>query len=125
MTQDKNFNISYLNLDRKLIEVPLEVGEVVFVLGANGTGKSALLAQLPSKIHQQTKTILAHRQLWLDSNASEVTPTQIYNIDSQIDHSNMQSDTRTKGQTHSHRLRKTIYDLINSVNMNNRYFFIF
>ena len=51
------------------MSVPLAPGGVLFVLGANGTGKSSLMFHLANS---PTRTYWAsgHRQLWLESGAS-------------------------------------------------------
>ena len=56
-------------------EVPLSAGQVLFVLGANGSGKSSLMHRLAIK-EANTHWASAHRQLWMSSAAPELTPTQ-------------------------------------------------
>lgn len=56
-------------------EIRLSAGEALFVLGANGTGKSSLMHHLAineSNMHWAS----AHRQLWMSSAAPELTPAQ-------------------------------------------------
>ena len=56
-------------------EVPLGAGQVLFVLGANGSGKSSLMHHLASG-GGQTYWAAAHRPLWIESPAPEQTPDQ-------------------------------------------------
>lgn len=56
-------------------EVPLSAGQVLFVLGANGSGKSSLMHHLAIN-EANTHWASAHRQLWMSSAAPELTPTQ-------------------------------------------------
>ena len=52
----------------------LEAGEVLFVLGANGTGKSSLMFQFARKNPGKSKKIAAHRQTWMNTDALDMTP---------------------------------------------------
>ena len=48
--------------------IPIEVGEQLYVVGANGSGKSALFQQWVTSVHGPTiKRIAAHRQTWFES----------------------------------------------------------
>ena len=56
-------------------EISLTAGEALFVLGANGTGKSSLMHHLAIN-EDNTHWASAHRQLWMSSAAPELTPAQ-------------------------------------------------
>ena len=56
-------------------EIRLSAGEALFVLGANGTGKSSLMHHLAINVGN-THWASAHRQLWMSSAAPELTPAQ-------------------------------------------------
>ena len=56
-------------------EVSLAAGQALFVLGANGSGKSSLMHHLASK-EGQTYWAAAHRPLWIESPAPQQTPEQ-------------------------------------------------
>ena len=49
-------------------------GMILFVVGTNGTGKSALLQHFNSQRPGATLRVSAHRQTWLSSNASDLSP---------------------------------------------------
>ena len=57
------------------LPISLESGDRLFVIGANGSGKSALIQHLVSE-HQgsNVRRISAHRQTWLDSGNLNLTP---------------------------------------------------
>ncbi len=59
---------SFTDLEGKEVGVPLAAGEVVYVVGANGSGKSALMHSLYVANEPQAERITAHRQIWLSSN---------------------------------------------------------
>lgn len=91
MSENKyNFNITTSN--NGLLEILLKEGQTIFVLGANGTGKSTLMHTLFQQNFNHVKRILAHRQTWFASNSMTVTSSQkksseldIKKRDSQID----------------------------------------
>ena len=56
------------------VEHTLETGEILFVLGANGSGKSGLISLLFNAHNQFAKRISAHRQTWFTSNTLDLTP---------------------------------------------------
>ena len=62
--------------DGNQISIPLEPGNPIFVVGANGSGKSSLIQYCVSTYWQQMKIrrISAHRQTWLASGSIDFTP---------------------------------------------------
>lgn len=52
----------------------LQPGMVLYVLGANGAGKSSLISHLFNQHHAHSKRISAHRQTWFESNTLDMTP---------------------------------------------------
>jgi ABC-type cobalamin/Fe3+-siderophores transport system ATPase subunit len=49
----------------------LSTGETLFVVGANGTGKSSLLQRFASLNNHSARRISASRQTWFQSSAIE------------------------------------------------------
>ncbi len=47
--------------------IELSKGEYLFVLGANGTGKSSLMLSFYGPNQQQARRIVSHRQNWFQS----------------------------------------------------------
>ena len=59
----------------KSLPITINPGDRVFMVGANGSGKSALIQHLISSNKQGIiKRISAHRQTWLDSGSISMTP---------------------------------------------------
>ncbi len=54
----------------------LEIGQCIFVLGANGTGKSSLMHKFYSAHHATAQRISAHRQTWFSSSSVTLSPEQ-------------------------------------------------
>ena len=52
----------------------LKANDVVFVLGANGTGKSTLLHNFYVRNSTAAVRLAAHRRTWLDSSAVTISP---------------------------------------------------
>ena len=59
------------------LTIALEPGKIIFVVGGNGSGKSALVDYLVRQIPDDRFTrIAAHRQNWTAHDAAQVTPGQ-------------------------------------------------
>ena len=62
-------------IDSDSLDIPIEVGNRLFVLGPNGSGKSALIQHAVTSLGaQNVRRISAHRQTWMESGAISVTP---------------------------------------------------
>lgn len=75
--------------------VDLTHGSVVFLVGANGSGKSALVTQL-AKVATALKIvrIAAHRQTWLNSSSVDLTPKTRKDLQKQIISRDRQDSSR-------------------------------
>ena len=57
------------------LQVVLGFGDRIFVVGANGAGKSALIQQfVSSNPNRKVRRISAHRQTWFNSGSIDLTP---------------------------------------------------
>ena len=66
------------------LPISLEAGDRLFMVGANGSGKSALIQQLVSSNPNGTiKRISAHRQTWFKSGSIDLTPRKRRDFDAQ------------------------------------------
>jgi hypothetical protein len=72
------------------LECPIDIGGTLFVLGANGTGKSNLMHRFYDANINNVCWLSAHRQTWFISGGITVSPeekrqrqTQIQNLDRQ------------------------------------------
>jgi len=70
------FDLSFPSSNPAMSRLSLKEGELLFVLGANGTGKSGLMAHFASKRLKQTRWIAALRRTWFDSDASNMTAVE-------------------------------------------------
>lgn len=87
-------------------------GEVLFCLGANGSGKSSLMTSLAQQHAQHMKRITAHRQTWFESNAVDITPSIRHDLDSSIRSHDQNIQSRWKQWNPHQRTSIVIFDLI-------------
>ena len=106
--------ITIPRISDKPLSVPLEAGRPLFVVGANGSGKSALIQHLVSSNlpGMQVVRIPAHRQTWLPSGLVDITPHkrhEMYEYHRQLEQqlSSRWSDAAAKGKQ-----SVTLYDLM-------------
>jgi len=68
------YNIDVPIRQRSTLNIPLNDGGALFVLGANGSGKSHLMHHIYRSHSSSAIRITAHRQNWLHSSVVELTP---------------------------------------------------
>jgi ABC-type cobalamin/Fe3+-siderophores transport system ATPase subunit len=115
-----NLKFQFLTTNNGLIEVPIEFGKVIYVLGANGTGKSILMHNVYSQHKGNTKRILAHRRTWFTTNAMNMTAQSKKQTEEQIHNANRHIQTRWRDDLSEQRSSMSIFDLINSENIRAR-----
>jgi ABC-type cobalamin/Fe3+-siderophores transport system ATPase subunit len=98
----------------------LEIGNILFMLGANGTGKSSLISLLYSANHQHAKRISAHRQTWFESNTLDMTPLARRDVGEGLRSQNRQARARYWEWNPSGRSNVAIFDLIDADTMQER-----
>ena len=102
------------------VNIPLSEGNSLFVLGANGVGKSTLMHNLFIQNIEYAKRILAHRQTWFHSNAMDMTASSKKQNENYIKNSDLQATSRWKDDYSGTRSSISIFDLINSENIRAR-----
>lgn len=102
------------------LNLPLNKGTTLFVLGANGVGKSALTHRIYEHNSEHSKRILSHRQIWFTDNSANMTPTQKIHYENQFKDSDRQSHSRTKDEHSNTRPSMAVFDLINFENVRAR-----
>lgn len=102
------------------LSLTVDVGEMVFILGANGTGKSSLMQAFASANHERTRRITAHRQTWFQSGSPELTGRQRVDYERDVNHHDRQANARWKDGYSQQRAQMAIYDLVNSENVRAR-----
>jgi ABC-type cobalamin/Fe3+-siderophores transport system ATPase subunit len=102
------------------LDIPLKEGNALFVLGANGVGKSTLMHKLSEQNFEHTKRVLAHRQTWFHSNSMDMTASNKKQTESNIRNNDRYVESRWKDDYSGARSSISIFDLINSENVRAR-----
>ena len=119
MSEDVKFTFNFPDMSGNQVEIPLNPGNIIFVLGANGTGKSGLMHETYKQNLGKSKRITAHRQTWFTSNAPDFTPANKIQVENNMNSTDKQSTARYSDSFHIQRLQITIFNLINSQNKRN------
>lgn len=98
----------------------VRTGEIVFVLGANGTGKSSLMHRFYSAHGEKTRRISAHRQTWFTSNAITLSPQDKRTTETNIQNTDYQPYARWRDDYSAARASIAIYNLIDAENVRAR-----
>lgn len=114
------FNLAIPHTGGTSVNLSVDLGESVFVLGANGTGKSGLMQRLYANHRDNARRISAHRQTWFQSNAITLSPQDKRNIESSILTMDIQPQARWSDDYSAHRASISIYDLIDAENVRAR-----
>ena len=73
------------------LQIPIGVDGRLFIVGANGSGKSALIQHFVStNRNKKVRRISAHRQTWFSSGSIDLTPHNRRQFDQQF----MQAETQ-------------------------------
>jgi ABC-type Mn2+/Zn2+ transport system ATPase subunit len=102
------------------LNISNSVGETLFVLGANGTGKSNLMLRFYNSHRGNVRRMSAHRQTWFDSNAINLSPEQRRNTETNIQSYDTGVESRFRDPYSTHRPNMAIYDLIDAENIRAR-----
>ena len=93
--------------------VSVEAGQQVYVVGPNGTGKSAIFQHWVSSVGVSPfKRIAAHRQTWLPSGNLDFTAQSRKQFEQNRMHWDRQEDARWKEQSPAERQSAVLFDLV-------------
>ena len=95
-------------------KLPVCGGMVVFVIGANGSGKSILLQKLSADNRYHARRIKAHRQTWFPTNASDMSAMVKLSMDQQIAAQDVKEESRWLDHYAMQRVNMTLFELIDS-----------
>ncbi|PKP85046.1 MAG: hypothetical protein CVT80_04805 [Alphaproteobacteria bacterium HGW-Alphaproteobacteria-2] len=114
------FNLNFPTQNAEVSQLQLEPGQMLFVLGANGTGKSSLMHRFAQQNDGQTRKISAHRQTWMNTDALDMTPAAKVQTEKHIQNEDRQQQSRYRDQFAAQRASMTIYELIDAENVRAR-----
>lgn len=115
-----SFNISYTLPDGQSVNIAMAAGDVLFVLGANGTGKSSLMQRFYTQSRPNNRRISAHRQTWFTSNTLDLTPAGKRSTEQNIANIDTNVQSRYMDQYAAQRASMTVFDLIDAQNVRAR-----
>ena len=102
------------------LEITLEVGEILFVLGANGTGKSSLMQRLNKGHTKDSRWISAHRQNWFGSESINLSPHEKRQAEQQIRTYDIRPESRWMEHFAGQRANIAVYELVEAENIDAR-----
>lgn len=114
------FDLSFPSNNPDVANMQLSAGQSIFVLGANGTGKSSLMHHFASQNYPNVRKISAHRQNWMNSDANDLTPAKKLQTENNIQNEDRTEQSRYKDSYAAQRASMTIFELINAENVRAR-----
>lgn len=106
-------------VDGTALDLRLDSGQTVTIVGPNGSGKSALSAFLQTMLPESVNRIFAHRRLWLNSSAPEMSPAQRLDYRQNFDSWDSQFESRWRDHGDQYRAPAIMVDLIDRQNQTN------
>lgn len=95
------------------LSLAIENGEFVFVLGANGSGKSALIQYLvSSNRHANIRRISAHRRAWFNSGSINLTPHRRRKYARELIDYERRHESRWRDNYEEQRQSAVLFDLV-------------
>ena len=114
------FNLSVPRSAAPPLNILINEGDCLFILGANGTGKSSLVHRLYSANHQNARRIAAHRQTWFSSSGGSMSSSQKAQTEINIQNYDAQTSARWEDAYHDQRVDMAVYDLVDAQNVRAR-----
>lgn len=78
------FELSIPRTEAEPLSISMDIGDYLFIIGANGTGKSSLIHLFYQSQHNVAQRISAHRQTWFNSNALTLSANDKRNTEQNI-----------------------------------------
>lgn len=110
------FSLVVPTRDTNVLPVTLHAGDMLFVVGANGTGKSSLMHRLYQDNFEASVRITAHRRTWLSSSAVDITAQQKQQNESQMRNAERDPQYRWRADYDAQRPGMSIFNLIDAEN---------
>jgi ABC-type cobalamin/Fe3+-siderophores transport system ATPase subunit len=96
--------------------INLPIGEVLFVLGPNGVGKSRLMQRFFAAFRDRAQRISAHRQNWFSDSAVSITAADRNSTTHHFRNEDTQARAAWSEWSPEARIKVTIYDLVAAEN---------
>ena len=111
-----SFSLNIPSSDKTIQQLQLKSGEIIFVLGANGTGKSSLMFHFNQQNPGRARKISAHRQTSMNSDSLDMTPSKKVQIEQNIQNADQNYYSRYRDIYAAQRASMTICELIDAEN---------
>lgn len=105
--------------DEEPLSIDMLPGDVLFVLGANGTGKSGLVQHLYKEYRDKAIRITAHRQTWMGSSQVGISPRAKRQQENQIRERDVLPTARWQDPHADSRYQLALLNLIQARNTRN------
>lgn len=115
-----DFNFKIPKSENEILDFTIGPGKCLFVLGANGVGKSSLMNYFKRIYPKHARAISAHRQNWLPTNTINISPQDKVNYENGMHNSDQNLHARFRDDYSTQRPIIAIYDLIDSHNLRAR-----
>ena len=114
------FNLSYPLTGNSQESQIIKSGEILFLTGANGKGKSMLMHHFSVQNQGKVRRITAHRQVWFNSNSIDLTPASREQSEQNMMSQDIQAHARYRDDHAIQRSQVTLFDLIDAQNIEAR-----
>ncbi|MCY4261852.1 MAG: AAA family ATPase, partial [Candidatus Dadabacteria bacterium] len=114
------FNLNFPSDNAETSQLQLGLGEVLFVMGPNGTGKSGLMQKFLQQNRKSSRKISAHRQTWMYTDVLDMTPANKVQTEQNLKNEDISPHSRYRDVYASQRASITIYELIDAENVRAR-----
>ena len=111
--EEINWEIPRISGNPNPIEITIKDGFQLFIVGANGSGKSALIQRFVSENSgKKVKRISAHRQTWFNSGSIDFTPESRQRYETNTLALDLQYEARWKEHNPGQSLSAILFDLV-------------
>lgn len=108
-------------VDGGIFHINARAGEVVTVVGANGSGKSALITWMAARApDERFRRMLAHRRLWFQAAGPDLSPAQRASAGSSVNRWDRQMTSRYVDHADGQRSSIALFDLLGAIGEENR-----